>query len=230
MELLAAALMLGVAGFDLSGALITITAVSMGLKRKEICTFALTNLIGTVTIGLACSYFLGTNVSHLSDWLNHNSATIRAVFQLVIGCLLLILFAERVFLSKKKDGQFFEKPINEGMLTLGIAFAISALTDPSFISLITLSAYHRQWLAVAAAHCIWIAISQAPSFIITIALLLGKYEAFMAYAQRKTEANPLVKKLKQGAPKVISFVILFVAVFLLWDGIHVLIHETALFS
>ena len=52
MNLIITSFLLGLAGFDIAGALIIITALSMKLPKKQIYTFALTSLSNTLIIGL----------------------------------------------------------------------------------------------------------------------------------------------------------------------------------
>lgn len=46
------------AGFDPTGAIVIISALTMGASKKQINTFAITTFIGTVITGVVCALVL----------------------------------------------------------------------------------------------------------------------------------------------------------------------------
>ena len=67
MNLIITSFLLGLAGFDIAGALIIITALSMKLPKKQIYTFALTSLSNTLIIGLLFSKVLKESIDYFSN-------------------------------------------------------------------------------------------------------------------------------------------------------------------
>ena len=67
MELITTVLFLGIAGLDISGAMIVIAAYTLGAKYKDLCIFATIDFIGTVAIGVACSSVLRNNIDRLTE-------------------------------------------------------------------------------------------------------------------------------------------------------------------
>ena len=59
MNVIALAFGLGVAGFDVFGAVLVVLLVASKLPKQKIATFALIVLVGTITAGVAASLLLG---------------------------------------------------------------------------------------------------------------------------------------------------------------------------
>lgn len=228
MELMAAVILLGVASLDFSGAMIILTALTLGAKNKDVCTFALINLIGTVAIGVVCACLLGENIEHLTGW----ASSVGVVLELFVACLLMVWFARRVLIGRKKDkkedNNFLKKYLDKGLFSVGVGFSIGALTDPSFIALITFAGYNMHFIEIILANCVWILISQLPAFALTIAVILGKYEQMVTYVQKKMMEYSWLEKLKLVLPKLLMVIILIVALLLFADGLVYLVSENRL--
>ena len=222
MDLFITALLLGAAGFDPSGAVVIITALTMGAKKKDICTFAITTFSGTVIVGVACSYLLGNSIKYIADWLNYIPDSIWLVLELVVVCALFKWFIDRMLCRKdkeKKAESFLSRYIKKGLFLVGAFFAATALTDPSFIAIITLSGHNMHFAEVLLANTVWILISQSPVFILTAAVFLGKQERIIAFVQNKFKESRLVKRIRIAAPKLLTAVILIAALVLLADAL-----------
>ena len=101
MHLFPATFFLGLAGFDIAGAIIIITALSMKAHKKDIYIFAITSLLTTVIVGILFSKVLGTGVIYLTNIFNYIPDIVYAIIGAVIGFVLLYWFIERVFISEK---------------------------------------------------------------------------------------------------------------------------------
>lgn len=222
MNLFITALLLGVAGFDPSGAIVIISALAVGAKKKDVCIFAITTFIGTVTVGVACSYLLGSSIEYIADWLNYIPDSIWLVLEFIVVGALFKWFVDRTFRKKekeKKEESFLAKYIKKGLFAVGVFFAVTALTDPSFIAVITLSGHNMHFAEVLVANALWILISQSPIFILTIAVLLGKHESVIVFVQNKLKESRFVEKVKKVFPKLLTAIILIAALVLLADVI-----------
>lgn len=221
MSLFPTVFLLGLAGFDLTGAMVVIYGLSIGVSRKQIFLFAATTFGGTVAVGILCSRVLGTGISILSEWLNKIPDSVYMAAEFVISFLLLKWFAERAFLrdrterKEEKKESFFIRCMKRGMLFVGVLFSVSALADPSFLALTTIAGQVGDLFLAAAANCIWILISQLPLFILTASVLRGRHEEAMAYFRVKVMENERLKKLLDG---MLTILILAAGVVLLADA------------
>lgn len=232
MKLIYTALLLGVAGFDPTGAIVIISALTMGASKKQINTFALTTFIGTVITGVVCSCFVGNGISYLSNLFNYIPDIVYVVLEFIVAFLLLKWFAERVFFKPKKEEKkesFVIKYIKKGLFVVGLIFAITALTDPSFLGLITLSGHSINMIEVIMAHCVWILISQSPIFVLTIAIMLGKHEKIIAYFDEKISKSERIRKLKKAFSIVLTVVILLAGLLLFVEAVYYLTTNNWLF-
>lgn len=235
MNLLAKAFLLGIAGFDSTGAIVIITALTMGLSKKQILLFAITTFIGTVLIGVGCSTFLGTSVNTISNLLNSIPDIVYMWIELIIGILLLKWFVERVFFKSKNDVKeekkesFLTKYIKNGLFIVGIFFAITALTDPSFLALITISGHSQNVFMVILANCMWILISQLPIFVLTIAILFNKHEKVINYFKNKLSKSDKIEKIKKILSILLSIIILVIGILSIIDSIYYWFNSSWLF-
>lgn len=224
MDLFPTVFLLGLAGFDPAGALIIIAALSMRMSKKQIGLFAATTFIGTVLVGVIVSQVLGTSVTYISEFINNIPDIVYMWIEIAIGFLLLEWFVERVFFKKKskekeeKKESFFAKYLKKGMFIVGVLFAVLALTDPSFLALITLSGHSKNLVEVILANCTWITISQLPIFVLTIAIMLNKHEKIIAYFKAKFSNNPKIEKMKTALSALLMGIILVSGVIMLLDS------------
>lgn len=235
MNLLAKAIAFGIAGFDPTGAIVIITALTMGLSKKQILLFAITTFIGTVFIGVGCSTFLGTSVNMISNLLNSIPDIVYMWLELIIGVVLLKWFVERVFFKSKNDVKeekkesFFARYMKKGLFVVGILFAVTALADPSFLALITISGHNQNMIYVVLANCIWILISQLPIFVLTIAVLFNKHEKVIEYFRNKLSKSKKIEKIKKVLSNLLSTIILLIGILSIVDSIYYWFNSSWLF-
>ena len=228
MNLFPTTFLLGLAGIDPSGAIAMITALAMGVLKRDIYVFAITTFIVTLLMGIISSFFIDTGVYYISGVLNHIPESIFMVLEFIVAIVLLTWFIQRAFLKSKKESKakqkdsFFMKYIKKGLFVVALIFALTGITDPSFIALITLSSNSTNILEVVLANSIWILISQAPVFILTIAVILNKHEKIITYLRNKFSNNPNIKKLKKGLSHLLSIVILVVGSIILLEATYYL--------
>ena len=227
MNLFPTTFLLGIAGFDPSGAIAIITALAMGVLKRDIYIFAITTFIATLLMGIIGSFFIDTGVMYISGLLNHIPESIFMVLEFMVAIVLLSWFYQRVFLKSKKESKakqkdsFFIKYIKKGLFIVALIFAIMSFTDPSFIALITLSSSDNI-LNIVLANIIWILISQAPVFILTIAVILNKHEKIITYLRNKFSNNPNIEKVRNVLSHLLSIVILFVSSIILLEATYYL--------
>ena len=226
MSLFPATFLLGLAGFDPTGAIVIITALAMGVSKRQISLFAITTFIGTVLTGIISSFFVGTGVNYISELLNYIPDSIYMILEFIVSFLLLKWFVERVFCKQKKEDKdekkegFFTKYIKKGLFTVGLFFSITALTDPSFLALVTLSGHSSNMIEVVLANSVWILISQSPIFILSVAVMFNKHEQIIQYVQDKLKNSPKIAKIKKCLSVALSVIILLAGLLTLVEGIY----------
>lgn len=205
----------GVAGLDPFGALVVVPALATGARRRVILLFFGTAWLTTVLTGI----MLGESVQHVVAWLRNLLAVpdpVRLTVQLVAGTGLG-LWAARRWASRndtkpeKTKGSMLAGPT--GMSLMGIFWGVSALTDPSFYGVATISASMPGILAVTAVFTGWFLISQAPLCLVVLALAAGKE------SRPVQRAVALARRTARPAAYVMTALLAAASVFLLLNGL-----------
>lgn len=226
MNLFPTTFLLGLAGFDPTGAIVIISALAMGVSKKQIYLFAITTFLGTVITGVFSSFFVEKGVNYLSGLLNYIPDSIFMILEFVVSFLLLKWFVERVFFKSKKENKdekkesFFVRYIKKGLFLVGLIFAVTALTDPSFIGLVTLSGHSTNISEIILANSVWILISQSPIFVLSIAVMFNKHEQTISYFKNKFSNSIKIKKLKKILSAALSVIILIAGLLTLTEAIY----------
>lgn len=226
MNLFPTVFLLGLAGFDPTGALVIISALTMGINKKQIVKFATTTFFGTVLVGLVFSKILSTGIDSISKFLNSIPDIVYMWVELIIGIVLLIWAFQRFFCKKRtvkkeeKKESFFIKFLNKGLFVVGLIFAITALTDPSFLALITASSHNNNIFLVILANSIWILISQSPVFVLTVAVIFNKHEKVIDFFEELLNKNNRKEKIKKIFSFLLSILLLIAGVLIVVDSIY----------
>ena len=228
MNLFPTVFLLGLAGIGPTGTLIILTALSMGISKKQIMKVTLTTFFGTVLVGVIFSKVLSSGVDAIADLLNRIPHFVYTCLELISGIALLIWGLGRIFCKKKivhakeKKESFFVRFLNKGMFLLGVIFAFAALADPSFMALLAISTQNDNIFLIALANATWILICQFPIFVLTVAVMFDKHESVINYFQNLLNKNGRKVKVK----KVLSFLL---TVLLISAGILMLLNPFYVF-
>jgi cytochrome c biogenesis protein CcdA len=96
----------------------------------------------------------------------------------------------------------------------GALFALSAVLDPTFVSLAVVAGRDGAFWSVVAAHSVWVLVSQVPLVVLLIAMAGGAHRRFVARFRSWWErARPAVGRLVTGAALLVG------AFFLLDSGL-----------
>ena len=234
MNIIFTSFFLGLAGFDIAGALIIITALSMKCSKKQIYIFALTSLISTVIVGLLSCKVLGIGINYFADLYKYIPDYIYALIEVGIGFALLYWFIERVFINKKhqkkeKKEDIFIKFIKKGMFILGLLFSLWAISDPSFWAVVTLATKNNNLFIVTLAFIIWMIVGQTPLYVLTIAIFFNKHEKIINWFDEKVKNNKNIEKVKKILKVMISIIILIASIYFLIDSVFYFINGAWLF-
>ena len=235
MNLIITSFLLGLAGFDIAGAIIIITALSMKLPKKQIYTFALTSLSSTLIIGLLFSKVLKESIDYFSNIFEYIPDKIYAIIGLVLGLVLLYWFIERVFIKDKyqekedKKENFLERFIKNGLFIVGLLFSLWAISDPSFWALVALAAQNNNLIIVILAFIIWMIVGQLPLYVLTIAIVFNKYQKVMDYFNEKIKNNIKIDEIKKLFEIFLSIMIIMASMYFILDSLSYFINGIWLF-
>jgi cytochrome c biogenesis protein CcdA len=196
-ELLLAAIGLGVAGIDPVGALIAIGALSGGARERIVIAYGVTVIGVTVVLGVVLSLTVGSRLAD-TDWRFLDSGyEFWAYGEAVVGMGLAVWAIWRI-LSPAEGGDQQKKRGGSGLplLGTGILFGLSSVSDPTFVATVVLAGRHGSVLDASLAHLIWILLSQVPLVFITGAVLAGRHEPVVRQFQRWWEkGRPVIARI-----------------------------------
>lgn len=187
MELVLFSLGLGLAGFDIFGALIILTALGPKAAKREIIIFSLITLLGTIVLGTVATLLLGEGIHIITDFFDDLPDALWVVLDFSVVILLFAWAGRRIVRTIKKENVTKEPNSafsKHGSVAVGVLYAISAFTDPSFLALIALSSREDSLIVMVLAQFIWILVSQSPLFALAIAVTLGVHERFVNWFNR----------------------------------------------
>lgn len=178
MSLLAIAFGLGLTGLDPIGALLALTALARGARRTSVLLFALIVFGVTALLGAMLSLTIGAGVTTLLAQL---PAYIWVTFYAITAVLLLWWAASRwrrrSILGQSKDSRL-TRWLDRGLPLVGLLFALSAVTDPSFVALVVIAGNEHSVLLVLFAHTVWSIVGQLPLLLLAIAVACNGHIVF----------------------------------------------------
>ena len=101
MNLFPTVFLLGLAGVGPTGTIIILTALSMGISKKQIIKFTLATFFGTVLVGVIFSKVLSSGIDVIADVLDRIPHFVYTCFELASGVILLIWGLGRMICKKK---------------------------------------------------------------------------------------------------------------------------------
>jgi hypothetical protein len=212
-ELLLVALGLGLAGLDPGGLLVAAGALAVGARERYVAAYGLVTLLGTVAFGTALSLVVGPRVADI-DWGALATSTGAGLVEIALGLGLVawgIARAPRPATHAPKP----RSPRGRGpvaLLALAILFALSAVLDPTFVSLAVVAGWGEPFWSVVAAHSVWVIVSQAPLVLLLAAMAGGKHERFVARFRSFWE------RVRPAVGRMITAAALLVGAFFVVDG------------
>lgn len=217
-KLLFTAFALGLASLDITGTLLATGAMGSGARNRALVAFGCVSILGTVTFGTALSLIFGPRIAGI-DWgalLPHDPTEdrISAYVGLVLGVGLLVWGIVRA----RRPATRPPKPsIPRGVGTIsmtgvGVLFALAAILDPTFVSLVVIAGRADHFSSVVAAHWMWAFVSHIPLILLLILALTSDHERVVRWFQSSwARIRPLAFRLVTG-------VVLLVGTFLLLDA------------
>jgi hypothetical protein len=214
-KLLLTAFALGLPSLDITAALLAVGALGAGARVRAIMAFGCLCIIGTIAFGTALSLIVGPRISGL-DWgliLPHNPTEDRvaAFVDIVLGVGLLIWGLVRIL----RPGTHPPKPGAPralGLLSLagaGVLFALAAIADPAFVSLVVIAGRAEIFWPVLAAHSTWTLVSHIPLILVLVLALSVDHERVVVRVQTLwAKVSPWMVRLITGLVVLVGFLLL----------------------
>ena len=201
MNVIALAFGLGVAGFDVFGAVLVVLLVASKLPKQRIAAFALIVLVGTVTAGVAASLLLGGSAELFAQALHRVPACIWVGAEGAASVGLLGWAAARLHRHIKSDKEPKDTQdsrvlqwLRRSIVLGGIIYAASAFTDPSFLAMIAIASREQSLFVVIMAHVVWLLVSQGLFFGLVIAIMCDRHQPLIAWFERvRSQYSTLIR-------------------------------------
>lgn len=217
-KLLFTAFALGLASLDITGTLLALGALGAGARTRALFAFGVVCILGTVAFGTALSLVIGPRISgiHWAAFLPHDPTEDRvaAYVQLVLGAGLVvwgIVRARRPTTAPPKPSV----PRGLGLISLagvGVLFALAAILDPTFISLVVIAGRDIPVWSVIAAHSTWVFVSHLPLILLLVFALLVDHDRVVTWFQTWWE------RLRPLTIRLVTAAVLLAGAFLLLDA------------
>ena len=204
-KLLLTAFALGLASLDFTGTLLALGALGAGARNRALVAFGCVSILGTAALGTTLSLVIGPRIAGI-DWaalLPHDATEdlIAALVEVLLGIGLVswgILRAVRPSTTPPKP----TVPRGLGLMSLaavGVLFALAAIFDPPFLSLVVIAGRYEHFWSVVAAHSTWVSVSHAPLILFLVLALSTDHERVVARFQTSwSRIRPIVVRLVTG--------------------------------
>lgn len=182
LELFVTALALGLAGIDPAGLLLALGSLAAGARGRTVLIFTATIVAGTALLGTVLTLTLGQQLQGF-DWTSLLPPDwFGAVIEALLAAALLMWMVVRLRRPEARP----PRPAKRGrtgtaLVWGGLAFAVTAPLDPTFVSLVVLAGRGESAPAIGLAHVTWIVVSQLPLVALAIAVILHRHDRVVAW-------------------------------------------------
>lgn len=222
MKLIISSILLGFGGFDPMGAVIIMTALAHKVPKKNVYLFSLMALISTTLFGTLFSSGIGTGANYLSGLFNQIPDMVYVVLDFVIAIAAGTWLINRVFFKEKSSEKEDKKEskfmgfARKSMPLAGFLFGFWAMSDPTFWTVVALTAKDGNLFMRILCSAIWMVIGQLPLYALTIAIIFGAHDKLIQNIEKFLDTNNRREKLHRIVEWVINiFVLAIIAYFLI---------------
>jgi len=224
-KLLLTAFALGLPSLDITAALLAAGALGAGARVRALLAFGCFCILGTIAFGTALSLIVGPRISGI-DWgmlLPHDPTEdqVAAFVDIVLGVGLLIWGIVRIL----RPGTHPPKPSAPRALDLlslasaGMLFALAAIADPAFVSLVVIAGRADLFWLILAAHLTWTLVSHIPLILVLALALSVDHERVVAWVRTLfARMSPWIVRLITGVVLLVGFLLLFDALWFYVTG------------
>ena len=201
MNVIALAFGLGMAGFDVFGAVLVVLLVASKIPKQRIAAFALIVLVGTVTAGVVASLLLGGSAELFAQALHRIPAYVWVGAEGAASVGLFGWAAARLYKHIKSGKEPQESQdswalqwLRRSIVLGGIIYAAGAFTDPSFLAVIAVASREQSLLVVIIAHVVWLLVSQGLFFGLVVAIMCDRHQPLIAWFERaRSQYSTLIR-------------------------------------
>jgi hypothetical protein len=224
-QLLLTAFALGLASLDFTATVLALGALGAGARNRALVAFGCVCILGTLAFGATLSLVIGTRIAGMnwSSLLPHDPAEdlIAAIVEVLLGAGLVIwgiVRAHRPTTTPPKP----TAPRAVGLTSLaavGILFALAAILDPPFLSLVVIAGRAEHFWSVVAAHSIWVIVSHAPLILLLVLAVSTDHDLVVNRFQTWwTRLRPITVRLVTGTVFLAGAVLLLDATWYFLTG------------
>jgi hypothetical protein len=178
---------LGLLGLDPAGALVAAVALAAGARDRQVVVFGLVVLVGTTLFGAVLAVTVGERLARL-DWASlvpHGA--LRAALEASAALALAVWVGVRLVRRNVVSEPRVMGAGSTGAIAAGVLFIGTAATDPTFAALVVLAGREASPAGVVLANSAWTLVSQAPLFLVVLAVLRGRHRGVVSTLQRLRE-------------------------------------------
>ena len=224
-KLLLTAFALGLASLDFTATVLALGALGAGARNRALLAFGFVCILGTLIFGATLSLVIGPRIAglDLGSLLPHDPTEdlIAAIVEVVLGVGLAAWGIVRIFRPHTTPPKP-SAPRRLGLMSLasvGIVFALAAIFDPPFLSLVVIAGRYEHFWSVVAAHSTWVVVSHAPLILLLVltvsidrALVVDRFQTWW------TRISPIMVRLVTGTVLVAGALLLLDAAWFFVTG------------
>ncbi|MFC3932977.1 hypothetical protein ACVR0S_08695 [Streptococcus dentapri] len=210
MNNLAFVISLGLAGIDPVGMMLLVTMQAAGLSKKKAYLYGGLVLFGTAVLGFILSSLLGRGLSDLASSIDNFSNTVWVWINLALILILTVWGMKRLSTEEQKENESGQKN-SRGVYAAAVFMMFTALTDPTFLAVLALSGQVNNLLLSILYNLLWVFISQAPLFLLLLAIVFNKHHVFI------DKFNTYYKKYKKPINYAVTGLIFLAALVFVAD-------------
>jgi hypothetical protein len=223
--LLLTAFALGLASLDFTATVLALGALGAGARDRALIAFGCVCLLGTLAFGTTLSLVIGTRIASL-DWrslLPHDPTEdlIAAIVEVLLGVGLVIWGIVRA-LKPTTTPPKPSVPHAVGLMSLaavGIVFALAAIIDPPFLSLVVIAGRSEHFWPIVAAHSTWVVVSHAPLILLLVLAVSTDHDLVVDRFQTWwTRIRPITIRLVTGTVLLVGALLILDAAWFFITG------------
>ena len=204
-KLLLTAFALGLASLDFTATVLALGALGAGARDRALLAFGCVCILGTLVFGATLSLVIGPRIAgvDLGSLLPRGPTEdlLAALVEVLLGFGLVTWGIVRAFRPHTTPPKP-TVPHRLGLASLaavGVLFALAAILDPPFLSLVVIAGRSEHFWPVVAAHSTWVFVSHAPLILLLVLAVSTDHELVMDRFQSWwTRIRPITVRLVTG--------------------------------
>lgn len=223
MKLIISSVLLGFGGFDPMGAIIVMAALAHKAPKRDVYLFSLMALLSTTLFGTLFASGIGAG----ADWLSGITKSIPDAAYVALDFALAavaaawlvrrLFFKERTEAKEEGKESRFMGFAQRSMPLAGFLFGFWAMSDPTFWTVVAITAKDGGLAMRALCSAIWMVLGQLPLYALTVAVACGAHERLIAWVERFLDKGGRRERLGRAARWVVNVFVLAILVYFLVD-------------